>query len=663
MKKIINYLLILACSIGIIGCNKCNHDYELINSLDPTTTADGYKEYQCSNCIETYQDKIPLLSKDNYTVTSSRATCEKDGYDYYNSEKYGSYTVKTKDKLLHTSYGGFCMECEEYINNFEFTFETIINVYGSGGYPRLYELNDGTWLCGFDSGGKIWVVASHNQGQTWESNLTQASFHNDYTCANVAFYQFENGDLLCAYRAIGKSYDPYGRYIHCSISKDNGKSFQYHSTIEDNYALGFSREHVDSTIQSYSNIGFYEPHFGIINNELTVMYADDFSPMAENVHGDKNLNYQSQYLISRVWDGTNWVNRKIIMNGAIQKTVGGITEISRDGMPVFDQMHNGTYVVVFEGTYRRADANGRRQFEILLSYSKDGETWSNPIEVYVPNQFGSKASAPYVCVTSDDRLVISFQTDEDSIAAGKGIGDNVSIMKTMISDGTPIEELTKYNFYDAQNVFLTEPGKLSAWNGMMMKDDVIYCVSGTNTGIKINSCPVPKLIDVASYNDKEIGNNNELNLIEGSIVSLESTWMKAKENNNFATLKNTDLDKGTITTNIIPAHSKNAGIIFKYDSSINSYYYFYIDEYGMLYLSKYEDNVESVLDSSNFLLEYECYKKFNQYDFEVVFEDGFITCSILGDEVFVVEDSSIDGNEVGIKATGPTALFKNLKVK
>ena len=81
----------------------------------------------------------------------------------------------------------------------------------------------------------------------------------------------------------------------------------------------------------------------------------------------------------------------------------------------------------------------------MLSYSKDGINWSTPVEVYVPQGTGSKASAPYICVTSDDRLVISFQTDEDSVAAGTGIGDRVSIMKTIISDGTPVDKLTKDN--------------------------------------------------------------------------------------------------------------------------------------------------------------------------------------------------------------------------
>ena len=76
------------------------------------------------------------------------------------------------------------------------------------------------------------------------------------------------------------------------------------------------------------------------------------------------------------------LERKIIMNGYIKKSPtnsGLLPRISRDGMPVLDVMKDGTYVMVFEGTYRNVDylnfTNGKLEefhpFEILLSYSKD----------------------------------------------------------------------------------------------------------------------------------------------------------------------------------------------------------------------------------------------------------------------------------------------------
>ena len=46
------------------------------------------------------------------------------------------------------------------------------------------------------------MVSKSDDGKTW-SNPVLASVHGDYTCANVAFYEFPNGDVLCAYRALG----------------------------------------------------------------------------------------------------------------------------------------------------------------------------------------------------------------------------------------------------------------------------------------------------------------------------------------------------------------------------------------------------------------------------------------------------------------------------
>lgn len=93
------------------------------------------------------------------------------------------------------------------------------------------------------------------------------------------------------------------------------------------------------------------------------------------------------------------------MNGYIPKSPTGsglIPKVSRDGMPVIDTMKDGTYVMVFEGSYRNEDykiftndtLKEYHQFEIVLSYSKNGFDWSNPIEIYKEKNKDSKYSAP-----------------------------------------------------------------------------------------------------------------------------------------------------------------------------------------------------------------------------------------------------------------------------
>ena len=153
------------------------------------------------------------------------------------------------------------------------------------------------------------------------------------------------------------------------------------------------------------------------------------------------------------------------MDGTIKRKPTGSEikkRISRDGMPGINKMKDGTYVLVFEGTYRDrryplVTGNYLKEyhaFEILLSYSKDGIIWSNPIEVYTPKNNLSKASAPYIVSTENNQLIISFQTDEDSLPNGVR-GDIYSIMKVMISKpGIDIKNINKESFYALCKIIL-----------------------------------------------------------------------------------------------------------------------------------------------------------------------------------------------------------------
>lgn len=672
MKKL-TILTLATTVLTLVGCgvtpSDCSHNYQRVDLVEPTTTQAGKEVFECELCEASYSNEIPKLDEVNYTLSKIEASCETAGYDVYTSSEYGTYKVQTADKLDHTNYGGLCDLCYNSINNFHFFEEDITKIYNGGGYPRLYELQDGTWLCGFDTAGFIGVVRSDDQGATWDTSLVCASTHSAYACANVAFHQFENGDILCAYRAIGKESDPYGRYIQCTISKDNGYTWEFHSTIEDNYNLGFSKEAVDNAVKNEGRLGFFEPHFGMINDKLTVMYADDFTTMLENKRENQALNYETQYIVAREWDGSKWSDRKIILDGTKKKSVDIIYDYSRDGMPVFTQMHNGTYVLAVEGTYRRNPAYGNNPFIILLSYSKDGVKWSDPVEVYVPKISGAKASAPYICVTSDDRLVISFQTDEDCVVAGRGFGDGVSVMKTIISDGTPVEKISKRNFFEAQNVFSTPVGYVSSWNGMMMKDDVIYCVTGSNypsSGIYMNSAPVPSLDEVGTdYTEVQSSGYTTRN---GKFAQLKNGWLMSKLNNSLLTFDNQEVENGSISIDMIPFFYNDCGLVFKATSSYqsywetpgNSYYVLLINYIGDVLLGKIDDAGRwSLLDNSTVLM-----PDFNRnkvYNLKVVLEHSLIECYVNDELLITYEDSStLTGTGVGVRAGLSGVLFKDL---
>lgn len=689
---------------------ECSHDLIKTTSLDPTEENDGYINYVCSKCTEDYQLVLPKLSAENYTVNVTEATCVADKVIEYTSETYGTYKVtKANTKVSHSTYGGVCDTCKQTINNLQFD-GTGIQVYSGGGYPRLYTLQDGTWLCGFDTG-KIMVCRSTDKGQTW-SSPTQVSPTNlnDYNCANVMFYQLSDGRILCAYRVqrdFGTTQSDgrlYERAIYCSISSDNGYTWQYYNYVAGSY--NFKNEptaHVDVTSKTYEDVnnvtksytaaGVFEPFIGEINGQVVVWYADDITPLLEgqrkssvSVADELALNYETQYIFQKTLNLTtnSWENRKIIYDGTVQKTCAdGVTDYSRDGMPAFAKLnlpeHEGWYVSVVEGTYRRKSQHGQNDFIIVFSLSKDnGQTWSTPKEVYVPHIYGGKASAPFVCVTEDDRLIISFQTDEDVRSAGllgSSHPDQVSVMKVIISDGTPVDKITgPENFYDAVNPFNAPPKSCTAWNGMMIDGNDIWCCTGSNypTGsIRINKSAIP-VLDVSSYGESETSTSG-ITANSGSFANVKG-WVKTTSNNSLATYNNTTLYNGTVSCDVIPHRRCDSGLVFRVSSTSNnfweagsSYYTLLINSDGVLLLGKISSGAWSLLtefDLRDLSVIYKSYiNKNDVYKLKVVLNDKDIRCFVNGVElIHYVDENVLTGNKVGFRSAQSGTYFSNFEV-
>ena len=214
-------------------------------------------------------------------------------------------------------------------------------------------------------------------------------------------------------------------------------------------------------------------------------------------------NFKAQNIYAQIFNlnKKHWSSeRRIIMDGTIKKKPTGTLlkgRISRDGMPVINKMMDGTYILVFEGTYRDrryplltgSHLREYHAFEILLSYSKDGIIWSNPVEIYTPKYNLSKASAPYILSTNNNQIIISFQTDEDSIKYGVR-GDIHSIMKVMISKpGINIKDINKKSFYALCNCNNSPNNGTSIWNSIMIDNNILYICSSENT-IKYSEIPI-----------------------------------------------------------------------------------------------------------------------------------------------------------------------------
>lgn len=288
----------------------CNHYYYKFKEVDPTESHEGKIYYICAYCGGQYIEIIPKLDKSNYYLENLTASCQNGNGIRYFSKKNNEtiYEITDNMRLNHTIYGSKCSNCNQNIG--EFNFKKLTNDTCNG-YPRLYQLSnfwDNIWLLG-DDNGTILSRRSQDEGKTWSSPVKVSNFP-EHMCSNVDFFELPNHDILCSYRAIGKrSFNHkniYNRKLVSSISKDGGKSWEYLGVIVDNFELAYQLgKNINDAIRAVineRNIGFFEPFVSYINNTITVIYADDFTPMLLLLQKSVFKSRKIQTIYSQVFD-------------------------------------------------------------------------------------------------------------------------------------------------------------------------------------------------------------------------------------------------------------------------------------------------------------------------------------------------------------------------
>jgi len=598
-----------------------------------------------------------------------------DNEKIYNND---NRIFKTKDEIFHTIYGEKCNKCHRLIGEFKFkNFGKII----CPGYPRLYRLSNywnNIWLLGGNmEDGKIYVQSSNDEGINWD-NPIPITFYPNHICSNVDFFEMNNHDIISSYRAIGNlsSDNPeirHNRKLCSSISHDGGKTWENLGIIVDNYELaiklGKTKEQAMEACSNEFKIGFFEPFIENINGDITAFYADDFTIMInQSISNKTEENYRAQNIYAQIFDinKKKWSSkRRIVMDGTIKSKPKGSEikkRISRNGMPVVNRMKNGKYVLVFEGTYRDRryplltgeHLDEYHSFEILLSYSTDGIVWSSPVEIYIPHYNLSKASAPYVVSSDNNQLIISFQTDEDSLPNGFR-GDMNSIMKVMISKpNIDIKDINKDSFYALCNNNNSPINGTSIWNGMMIVNNILYTFSSGHT-IKYSEIPIysdPKL-----YNQKL---RDEYYLKRGNI----STFGNKIIANNKNTLV---INKNINITFVTPNNKYDCQLIFGLSNLNNilledNYYMFIINKEGYLILSKILNGNYSEIIKKKGEQIYNKFDKRNTYKLSIKFLPyiGKITASINDNIVFNIFDNSLNGSYAGLESLGEGTIFSQI---
>ena len=683
----------IICQIKILNINAinirqlseyfCKHNFYKFKEVDPTEEKEGKIYYKCGFCGKQIIKNLPRLNNQFYLIEELKANCEHGNGKRYISKENGNKKYEITDDIRHehTIYGYKCNICNKSIG--EFDFHKLGDLYCYG-YPRLYALSEywnNTWLLGGDNG-TILCHRSQDKGLTWSTPSIVSTFPNHF-CSNVDFFELPNHDIICSYRAIGNPSNDnpqikYNRKIFSSISKDGGKTWEDLGLIIDNFVLakrlGKSMNDAIKAVIYESNVGFFEPFVQYFNNTITVIYADDFTPMLLLLSGSIKDSRKEQSIYSHTYDliRKKWSSkRKLLMNGYIKKspTKSGLNKkISRDGMPVTDVMKDGTYVMVFEGTYRRKSYNyftgglldEYHPFEIVISYSKDGENWSNPVEIYRANNNGSKYSAPYICITEKDQLIISFQTDENSVNSGY-IGDLYSIMKVLISKpGIPLEKINADSFYAITNNNRSPIGGASLWSGMMLINNILYTCS---SGHPILYSELPIYDEPNKYNkilkNKYIIKNGQAEFFGNKII--------IKEDNSFIINKdiifNTSIN---IFTDVKPNNECECGIILNYDDyyNLNDYYIFELDNKGRILIKKIYKRKTMILFSDNSTIN-DNFNKENVYRISIKYNynSNQIFFLIEEKEIYQLYDESINKLKIGIFSSKKDTIFTQLLLK
>lgn len=384
--------------------------------------------------------------------------------------------------------------------------EDIVEVFkaskGGAWYPRMIQLDNGDLLCTVDTnedGGStsVKVMRSIDKGKTWGKAETAASF-TDLNCGNGQLLQLKNGEIWLSYRATKDL--SYGRYTSLRVnnSKDGGKTWEYHSLIIEDESLG----------------GVWEPHLGYIGDKIAVFYANDSLISAVKTRSQQNIEF-------KIWQGDKWSDKYIACDG--------VKVNSRDGMPVWDKLEDGRYIMIFEAT----DKLGH-PFIIRYKISEDGYNWDTERHtLYVPKLNGKKAGAPYIIKLSDGRLAAAFQTDEST----HEIGDSVSTMKIMVS-----RDKTGDNWGEPFIPFPVPQGKGAVWNSLLEVDKRLMAITSSTyptAGVYLRNARLEPTTEI----NKNIINNGDFRTgnIQGWIISDgESKWdvklggkLVGIENNNY----------------------------------------------------------------------------------------------------------------------------------
>lgn len=499
------------------------------------------------------------------------------------------------------------------------------NSPGSWGseFGRMTKLTNGNWAAVYsiydnngyevdpDGGTRLQVSISEDNCQTWEVAYTISEPGRDLD--NGQIIQLNNGDLLICCRSViwQESYK-----LNVYRSDDEGTTWTYLSTIDQN----------EGTAESMSNPdkGVYEPYMGILDTgEIAVFYSSE-------KHVTEDIAY-AQTVSEKIStdNGATW-GEEIFVAWDPEYTH------AKPGMPVFTQMSDGRYIVVFEDGYHD-------DYNVHYKISEDGRTWDVGLGKAIPDQLG----APYITRLSNGRLMLISNSLNVSFS-----DDNAATWTT----NNPAPWTGTFPDYCWASCYEIAPNTIAVMGSAPRAE------SGHNVKIRFGTMDLSS-ITMPYFNDFNYGNDYGFTKYGGEWKIDNNAYNSAHETGK-ALVGDTTWQNYCVEVDITPKENNiNAGIVFRatnpgVGADEMQGYFAGIDNNGVV-LGKMNNAWTSLRHFQTTILTGET------YHLKVVAQGSKIEIYLNHSEIpaISVTDSSFYAGQVGLRVCDSKTTFDNLSIQ
>ena len=317
------------------------------------------------------------------------------------------------------------------------------NSIGYSSYPRMIEIENGDFLCVYESDGTINLMRSIDKGISWEQPIAMALPSNNVIMAVPEILQLSDGKLIITYNP--RPMEPYSTdrlfEIRTIRSLDNGHTWENETLV---YQADYTFEN-----------GCWEPMIIELNSgELQLYFANE---------ADYKKSSEQNISMFRSMDkGLTWGEREVAC----------FSPKSRDGMPVAIYLEETDEIIM------SIEDNNQGPFKPVII--RTDSNWQNapvgrntPDRAYALNHNQtSKAlqGSPYIKQAPSGNIVLSYQGSEDES------GDDLhsTVMHVEIGDKTG------RNFNNNTTPFDVPNGSFGIWNSIANMDGKIWALTSTN---------------------------------------------------------------------------------------------------------------------------------------------------------------------------------------